>query len=160
MNPSPLHPMTPNSDTSSDYPALIFVNNSPAGRRYLVDGLGFVADSIDEATRFPIIPHDRSILWSPFERDWQSVTALICLEPRQLHRDEVTLGWGPHQWRVPIRNGQVRLQVNLIPILQWLNVTGGPFGGGVRVLWRDSGRFVSNFPFRKEIHPALPVASR
>ncbi|WP_193213033.1 hypothetical protein [Luteolibacter marinus] len=124
---------------------LLFRDRGPDGERFLVDGLGFVTPSLEEASRFVVQPGGKSFRWSRFDAAVDRVDALIPLEILDVDPATAAVCWGLHQWSFPRdQAGSLDLREITLPLIRHLLVPGGPFAA-VRVLWRDTDEHVRNF---------------
>lgn len=144
--PQPAGPLDP-----PDHLTLIFRQRHGDGFRYLVDGIGFVANNATEATSIRFRSGDRSVLWSRFDGDLAGLQAVASFELLEDGTAAVTARWAGYEWRLPRRGGKVDF-TGYQSLLRDIRPTGGPYPAA-RLLWRDTGELVQFVGITAELVP-------
>ena len=156
MTDSPSFPCLAGPLDPPDHLTLLFRQLGQQGHRYLVDGIGFVADTAEEASPIHFRSGDRSVILSRFNASLNGVQAVVPFQLREEREGSVLAEWAGYEWQLPRSGGKVDF-TGYQSLLRDIRVAGGPYAA-IRVLWRDTGELVQYIGFTTELFPPLPAS--
>ena len=119
--------------------------------RFLIDGAGFHAADLADATPIHFRDVDRSLLWSRFDGPTEGTGAIVPLVVLESTEKQILARWAGRDWSFRRRGESIDFG-ELFDCFRDLRVAGGPWPA-VRVLWRDTGQLVSHFGWRVRLFP-------
>jgi hypothetical protein len=156
MTDSPRFPCLAGPLDPPDHLNLLFRQRGKEGHRYLVDGIGFVADTAKEASPIHFRSGDRSVILSRFNANLSGVQAVVPFQLREEREDSVLAEWAGYEWQLPRSGGKIDF-TGYQSLLRDIRVTGGPYAA-IRVLWRDTGELLQYIGFTAEMLPPRPTS--
>jgi hypothetical protein len=132
-------------------PYVVFHIQTPAGRRYLVNGEGFVTRDSDEATRYPVTPEIRHFRLEGVPIGTRGVHCSAPLYITATSPDQVEVYWGNRRRLLCPDDLVVQAGRLVWAKLRHLHQGGYPFGPVVRIVTDEPEHQIAIFNI--EIHP-------